>query len=87
MEVIIGTLDGNKPSFHCDDNEEQQWIDNNSTLFSDIKKLSDLFPRDYNALCFPSGAGKLKKNKNNNLKLKKLKKKLKLKIIYKRFSN
>jgi hypothetical protein len=56
--VILSTIDGNKPSFHCDDTEEQQWIDNNSNLFSDIKKLSDLFPRDFNALCFPSGVGK-----------------------------
>ena len=48
IDLKLASIDGEKPKFQCDDTEEQNWIDNNSSLFSQVTKLSELKGKCFN---------------------------------------
>jgi hypothetical protein len=60
IEVGICTPKGVTPSFQCDTEEEERWIQDNQTLVSAPLSLQEVVGSEWDALCLPSSRGAIK---------------------------
>ena len=57
IDVCVATPNGKSPKFHCEEEEEETWIEQHKNILAEPKKLAEVVSAEWDALCIPSSIG------------------------------